>query len=901
MNPITLRCESLIDPLGLDIAQPRLSWILPPSARRGLRQTAWHVLVASSPELLAKDQGDLWDSNRVESDASVHVRYAGASLLSRTRCFWKVRVWDDAGECSGWSNVAKWEMGLLESKDWQAEWIGSPLAGGHRSQLPAPYLRKEFTVDREVVSARLYVTARGLYEFSLNGERVGKDLFTPGDTDYSKRIQYQVYDVANLLHPGVNAAGAILGDGWYCGYLSIDPRQFYGDRPSLLAQLEVVFADGTRTLIVSDVTWKTAFGPILEADFLQGEIYDARREMAGWDCAGFDDSAWWKAHLLADEGAKRVALRGPTIRRQMELSAVRTVPPDAGAERESPKEPVFDLGQNMVGWVRLKVTAPAGTTVRIRFGEVLDKDGRLYVANLRSARVTDYYTCKGGGEEVWEPRFTFHGFRYVEVTGLPGEVAPEAVTGIVLHSDIAPTGEFECSNPLVNQLQQNIQWGQRGNFVDIPTDCPQRDERLGWMGDAQVFIRTAAFNFDVAGFFTKWQNDVADAQAPSGEFPMIAPNIFPRSSEPSDGGPAWADAGVICPWTIYLCYGDTGLLAEHYESLQRFVSSLKAASLGFIRSHPEHAPWGGFGDWLALDGNKDWQGLTPKDLIGTAFFAYCARLMSRIAAVLGKPTDAAEYEELFEQIHAAYQKRFITQEGLVASGTQTACVLTLQFDLAPEALRPAIVHALVRNIEHNGNKLSTGFVGTSYLPLVLTRGGRTDVAYRLLLQKQWPSWLYAVTQGATTIWERWDGWTEEKGFQTTDMNSFNHYAYGAIGEWLYATVAGLNIDPAQPGYKHVVIKPQPGGELTSAKARLATPYGELSSRWEIKEGALSLEVVVPSNTTATVYVPAAKGAAVTEGGQPAAEAPGIKADGWENGAAVYSVGSGHYRFLVNQA
>ena len=903
MTPTTLRCESLVNPIGLDITQPRLSWILPPSSRRSLSQTAWQVLVASTPEQLAADHGDLWDSGRVEGDASIQVRYAGAPLVSRTRCHWKVRIWDETGTVANWSEPATWELGLLEKSDWKADWISSPLAGGHRAQIPAPYLRKEFFLNDKIATARLYVTARGLYEFSLNGQRVGNDVFTPGDTDYLKRIQYQVYDVTSLVKPGANAAGAILGDGWYCGYIAWRQRQFYGERPSLLAQLEITFADGTRTVIASDTTWKTAFGPILEADFLQGETYDARREMPGWDCAGFDDSAWWKTLVLPDEGAKRVALRGPTVRRQIELSPV-AMPQRSGDsifDFPQPKDPIFDLGQNMVGWIRLKVTAPAGTTLRIRYGEMLDQYGCLYVANLRSARATDYYTCKGGGEEVWEPRFTFHGFRYVEVAGLRGDVTPAMVTGIVLYSDIRPTGQFECSDPLLNQLQKNIQWGQRGNFVDIPTDCPQRDERLGWMGDAQVFIRTAAFNFDVAGFFTKWQNDIADSQAPTGELPPFAPNLHDRNvGNPSDGGPAWADAGVICPWTIYLCYGDTGLLAEHYDSMRRFVDSMKAAAPDFIRSHPDRVPWGGFGDWLALDGSKGCEGLTPKDLIGTAFFAHCARLMQRIATVLGKLEDVAEYQALFEKIRAAYQKRFLTPEGLVTSGTQTSCVLTLQFDLAPEALRSVILNVLVRSIEKNGNRLATGFVGTSYLPHVLSNGGRTDVAYRLLHQKQWPSWLYAVTQGATTIWERWDGWTKEKGFQTTEMNSYNHYAYGAIGEWLYGTVAGLEIDPARPGYKHAVVKPQPGGELTWAKASLATPYGELSSRWEIQKGELSLEVVVPSNATATVYVPAAEGETVTESGQPAAEAPGVEAAGWENGAAVYRVGSGNYRFGVRR-
>ncbi len=887
----------MVNPLGLDILNPRLSWMLPLSPKRGAAQTAWQVIVASTPERLAAGDSDLWDSGRVEGSECLYIAYAGAPLGSRAQCFWKVRVWDEAGAASEWSEMAHWGMGLLDATEWKGQWIGASLAGGHRSAVPAPYLRKEFAIDREVASARLYITARGLYEFSLNGQRVGGDVLTPGDTDYHKRIQYQVYDIMPLLRPGANAAGAVLGDGWYCGCNAHLNRQYYGERAALMAQLEVTFADGQRLVVCSDATWKTAFGPILESDMIQGEIYDARRELPGWDRADFDDSTWSPVHVMADEGVKRVGMRGPTVRPQKELV------PIALLNAESP-DPIFDMGQNMVGWVRLKLTAKAGTTIRIRFGEMLDEKGRLYTANLRSARATDYYTCKGGGEEIWEPRFTFHGFRYVELHGdlfnMPVKISKETVTGIVVNSDMAETGAFECSDKLVNQLQSNIQWGQRGNYVDIPTDCPQRDERLGWMGDAQAFVRTAAFNFDVSGFFSKWMIDVADAQGPNGELPMVAPDLIPPGDgTPSNGGPAWADAGVICPWTMYLCYGDKGILAEHYEMMRRYVDSLERESVGFIRRHPSKG-WGGFGDWLAIDGAYDGMncfGQTPTDMIGTAFYAYSARLFSRIAAILGNTDDARKYEALFESVRKAYQERFITAAGLLTSGTQTAYVLTLYFDLAPEALRKPFVEALVRKIESSGNKLATGFVGTPYLQHALTQGGRADVAFRLLHQEQWPSWLYAVTQGATTIWERWDGWTQDKGFQTTEMNSFNHYAYGAVGDWLYSAVAGLDADPAEPGFKHVIVKPLPG-DLQWARASLETGFGKLSNRWEIKDGVFAMELVVPSNTTATVCLPVPEGAAVTECGKPAAQAEGVKPLGRQNGAECFKVGSGTYRFAA---
>ena len=886
MKPFSLRCEYLTAPLGLDVCSPRLSWKLEATDRRGVAQSAYQILVASSPELLAQEKSDLWDSGRVESGASIHIEYAGSPLASRTRCYGKVRVWDQAQATSEWSEPAHWEMGLLDPADWSAQWIASPLAGGHRSSVPAPQVRKEFSIDHPVASARLYVTAHGLYEFSLNGQQISGDVFTPGWTDYTKRIQYQAYDVTALLKPGANAAGALLGDGWYCGYVAWNNRQNYGERAALLAQLEIEYADGERAVIVSDGSWKTAFGAILESDLLMGEVYDARREMPGWDTAGFNDAPWNNVLVIPDDGVRRVGMRGLPVRRQMEIKPI--------AILKTGGNPIFDLGQNIAGRVRLKINAPAGKTVRIKHAEVLDEKGELYTANLRGATATDSYTCKGSGEEVWEPRFTFHGFRYVQVLGFVGEATLDSITGIVLHSGMEATGDFECSDPLVNQLQKNIQWGQRGNYLEVPTDCPQRDERLGWTGDAQVFIRTGAFNFNVAPFFTKWQGELADSQSASGSFPGVSPRMgF------NDGGPAWADAGVICPWTVYLCYGDTTLLSEHYDSLQRFLDSLQATAIDDIRSHPDWDGWAGFGDWLALDGG-DTFGSTPKDLIGTAFYAYCSRLMSQIAKLLGKNEDAAKYAALFEKVKSAYQRRFITSDALIASGTQTACVLTLQFDLAPEPMRPQILKNLVSKIEKNGNKLGTGFVGTSYLPHVLTRGGRIDVAYALLFQKNWPSWLYAVTQGATTIWERWNGWTKKIGFEDSNMNSFNHYAYGAIGEWLYSTVAGLDIDPALPAYKHAIVKPQPGGGLTHASARLETPYGELASQWKIEGETLTLAVTVPPNTTATVYVPAEQDAPVTESGVGAAEAVGVKALGWENGAAVYRVGSGCYRFATRR-
>jgi alpha-L-rhamnosidase len=869
LHPTRLRCEYLTDPLGLDVARPRLFWQHRSDARDA-RQTAYRVLVASSPERLAANEGDLWDSGRVESDETTHIVYAGTPLSELQRAYWKVMAWDAGVTPSEWSAPAFWESGL---DHWESAWVADMLIGGPRTTAPCPHLRKEFAVTRPVVRARLVATALGLYEPRLNGAKVGQDLLTPGWTEYRKRVRYQVYDVTDQLVEGTNCLGAILGDGWYCGHIEWHDRQSYGERPALRAELHLEYADGTRDVIRTDETWRAGFGDLLEADLLQGVAVDARREISGWDTAGYDDAGWRPVEIVAaPEGCQLVGQRGPTVRATQEIHPV--------SVKEMPRWPkpdlIFDMGQNMVGHVRLRVRGKAGKTVRLRFAERLDKDGRLYTENLRTARQTAYYTLKGDPDgETFEPRFTFHGFQYVEVRGEVEPVELEDVTGVVLHSDNPRTGDFECSDELVNQLQRNIDWGWRGNSVDVPTDCPQRDERLGWTGDAQVFVRTAAFNRDVAAFFAKYEQDLEDAQRLNGAIPAVAPMTTSLDSLEGDGGPAWADAFVICPWTIYQCYGDKALLARHYPAMRRFVDFLEGQSIDLIRSHPEQKGFHGFGDWLSTNAT------TPNDLIGTAFFAHSARLLSKIADVLGEPEDARQYAELADRVKAAFQRRFVSPDGLMVAQTQTAYVLALHFDLLPEAVRPTAVQALVDDIGRRGWKLSTGFVGTPYLPHVLTNGGRPDVAYRLLFQKEWPSYLYAVTRGATTIWERWDGWTEEKGFQDPGMNSFNHYAYGAVGEWLYARVAGLDLDESRPGYRHLVIHPIPGEGLTHARAHLETLHGRAESGWRRVEDGLELEVVVPPNCTATVRVPGTE-----------VEAEGLTPVAAEEGVMVFEVGSG---------
>jgi alpha-L-rhamnosidase len=880
-----LTCEYQTNPLGIDVLQPRLSWQMQ-SDQRGARQTAYQILVAPAEASLEAGTGLFWDSGRIESDHSIHVPYRGPVLTSGQRVYWKVRVWDEVGRKVE-SPTVWWEMGLLERTDWVAQWIGAPFFGGPRTTSPAPYLRKEFTLQRQFITARLYATAIGLYECHLNGIRVGEALLTPGWTDYSRRIQYQAYDVTELLRSGANAFGVILGDGWGVGHIARLGRQHYANRPQFLAQIVLAYSDGSNEVIATDKSWKVTQGPILESDLLMGESYDARRELTNSFQPGYHDASWQNVEVFADKGAALVATNGPAVKRHEALRPV--------SIREIPNRVnrrwIFDMGQNMVGWVRLAVRGEKGTTITIRYAEALNPDGTLYTTNLRTARSTDHYTLKGGEQEVWEPLFTFHGFRYIELSGIPTEAT---VTGIVVHSEIPPTSTFECSDPLINQLQHNIVWGQKGNFVDIPTDCPQRDERLGWTGDAQAFIRTAAFNMNVAGFFTKWARDLEDAQYPNGAYPSVAPNLPAWSI--GEGGPAWADAGVICPWMIYQCYGDVRLLEERYASMQRFIEFLSQTSQNGIRCYAEYTGWQGYGDWLALDGSEGREGGTSKELIGTAFFAYSTLLMTNIAHILGKYEDMLRYQALFEQVREAFLKRFVHEDGTIEGGTQTSYVLALEFDLLPKELRPMAAAELVRNIRERDNHLSTGFVGTPYINWVLSKTGHLDTAYALLKQTTWPSWLYSVTVGATTIWERWDGWTDTKGFQDPKMNSFNHYAYGAVGAWMYAVIGGIDFDLDNPGYKRIVMHPQPGGGLTCATVELQSMYGTIRSAWTRENDHFDWKVTVPANTIATIYIPAKERSHVTESGQPVEDVHGVTFLRMKNSSAVFCLASGTYHF-----
>ncbi len=880
-----LRIENLSNPIGLDITQPRFSWQLT-ADRRNVLQTAYEIRVAASPSELTAGKKLTWTSGKTTSDASVWVPYNGSTLESGKKYWWQVRVWDNAGSMSAWSEAAYWQMGLLTAADWKAQWIAPAMEKD--TLQPSPMLRKEFSTKKKIVLATAYITAHGLYEAQINGQRVGQDYLTPGWTAYQKRLQYQVYDVTNLLKNGSNAIGVTLGNGWWRGEIGFAKgKEFYGTDVALLFQLDLEYTDGSHEIIGSDGSWKySTDGPIRFSEIYHGETQDAHLEQIDWSMAGFNEAKWSNVAVRDFAKTNLIGTYNEPVHKHETFTPIKIFRTPKG-------ELVADFGQNLVGWVELKARGKSGDQVVLQFAEVLDKEGNFYTANLRGARCTDTWILRGEKSEKFEPHFTFHGFRYAKIEGYPGELKPENITAVALYSAMRPTGSFTSSNPLINQLQHNIQWGQRGNFLDVPTDCPQRDERLGWTGDAQAFSRTAAYNFDVHNFFSKWLKDVAADQLPNGAVPWVIPNVLYASMNASAG---WADVATIVPWNMWLAYGDRRVLEDQYPSMKAWVEYMHGQSKNDLWNTGSH-----FGDWLfysVIDDNDGRSAITDKYLIAQCFYAHSTQLLINAAQVLGKKDDVAMYSELLKKIKTAYLNEYITPNGRPLSPTQTAYVLALQFDLLPENQREQAAKNLVANIKSYGNHLTTGFLGTPYLCHVLTRFGYNTLAYKLLTQKTYPSWLYPVTMGATTIWERWDGIRTDSTFQAVTMNSFNHYAYGAIGDWMYRSMSGLDTENDAPGYKAIRIQPRPGGGFTQASADLQTLYGLAASRWKRDEKDLTLEVEIPANTTATVYVPATNAAAITESGKQLTTLPDLKVAGIENGYVALKIGSGSYRFVV---
>jgi alpha-L-rhamnosidase len=882
-----LTVEHKTNPVGIDNLQPRLSWKLNGTGKN-IMQTAYSLRVAADPKFSSLKT--IWQSGKIVSDESVLIGYKGPELKPCQRYYWQVRVWDNKGRASKWSEVAYWETGLLKQDNWKAKWI--EMEGDTNRYSPSPHFRKEFQIEKNIAKAVAYVTAHGFYELHLNGKKVGDQVLTPGWTSYGKRLQYQVYDVTGQIVKGKNSAGAVLGDGWYRGTLAWgDNWAIYGKRLGLLLQIKITYSDGTESFILTDESWKSNNdGAIRMNDIYNGETYDATKRLTGWDLPDYNDSGWkpvktavYRNNIIASEGA--------SVKKIEEIRPVKVF--------RSPKGSLLvDMGQNMVGFVRLKVSGKKGTVVTIRHAEVLDKYGEFYTENLRTAKSQLTYTLSGVGEEVYEPRFTFMGFRYVEVSGLPGELTTDNITGVVVHSDMKLTGSYESSNPLLNQLQHNIQWGQKGNFVDVPTDCPQRDERLGWTGDAQAFSRTAAFNYDVAAFFTKWLKDVALDQKTDGAVPDVIPDVLSRqdakTTAPSAG---WGDVAVIVPWTMYQVYGDKKFLENQYPSMKAWVEYIrKKAGDTFI--------WKGgskYGDWLfyhpPVNNHPEPDGFTEHDFISTAFFAYSAGILASSAKELGKSEDEVFYTDLFSKIKNVFIKEYVTPAGRVGTNSQTAYVLSLMFNLLPDELKQNAAKFLVADIRSRNNHLSTGFLGTPFLCHVLTQNGFADVAYDLLLQETYPSWLYPVKMGATTIWERWDGQKTDSTFQDAGMNSFNHYAYGAIGDWMYRVSAG--IETKTPGYRHLLIQPHVTNRLNNTRASFESSYGKIVSGWERKDSKIYLTIEIPANADATIVLPVDSAAKVTESGLPVTgnkDLSNIHVDGKD---LLINAGSGKYFFEID--
>lgn len=877
----SLTVEDQNNPIGVDVIKPRMGWKLS-SPVRNVMQTAYELRVGDDMTSLTKKP--LWSTGKVNSDQSVWVAYSGPALQSGKTYYWQVRVWDNKGKPSAWSAVSHWQMGLLNATDWKASWIQSTDVAA----APSPLFRKTFSISKKIKSATAYISAQGLYEASVNGKRIGDAYLTPGWTSYNNRTQYQQYDVTPLLNAGNNAVGAMLGNGWYRGNIGFSgQRNFYGSELALLFQLDIAYADGTTDVIVSDGTWKTSFGSILTSEIYHGETIDARRDQKGWNQYSFDDSAWPYAQVKPNNKVNLVATYNEPIRKHETFKPIGIFVTPKG-------EHIIDFGQNLVGWVIVKAQGKAGDKIALSHAEVLDKQGNFYTANLRSAKEQNVYFLADDKPTTFEPHFTFQGFRYVMVEGYPGTIKPEDFTAVALYSDMKPTGQFNCSLPLVNQLQHNIQWGQRGNFLDVPTDCPQRDERLGWTGDAQAFSRTAAFNFDAHNFFAKWLRDVEFDQV-DGKVPFVIPNVLNKDASASTG---WADAATIIPWNMYLAYGDKKILSDQFNSMKAWVDYMARSSKNDLWNTGFH-----FGDWLfyrPFDDNDGRSAVTDKYFIAQCFFAHSTELVLKTAQVLGAKEDVAKYGDLLKRVKNAFLKEYVTPNGRLVSGTQTAYVLALNFDMLPEDMRAETAGKLAENVKSYGNHLTTGFLGTPYLCHVLSRFGYNDVAYTLFLQESYPSWLYPVKMGATTIWERWDAIKPDSTFQTPGMNSFNHYAYGAIGDWMYRVVAGIDTDNDAVGYKKIVIKPTPGKGLTNASASLETLYGKVSSSWSNESDRLSMNVVVPPNTTATVWIPANNADSITESAKPLTASKDITVLGKEGDYVKVSLGSGTYQFAVKK-
>lgn len=853
-----LLTEYLSNPLGIDNPSPCFSWRIE-SDKRGVTQSAYQIQVASERRLLEAGKPDMWDSGKVSSDQQVAVAYAGKPLKSRSAYYWRVRVWDQQDSPSEFSDIASFEMAFLDSSDWSARWIGisEPMDA-------APMFRKEFVLAKPVEKARVYVTGLGYYELHINGKRVGDRVLDPPYTNFHKRVYYSVYDVTRLLKRGANCVGAMIGKGWW------------QKGPRFLMQLEVTHRDGTLTVVTTDESWRWSTGPIVENSIYNGETYDARLEQAGWSEPGFDDSGWNPAQVIE---MPDIELSVQTIQ---PIKVVQTMRPKSATEPK-PGVWVFDFGQNFSGWCRLKVSAPRGTTITLKHAELLYPDGTVNQENLRTARATDTYITKGEGEEVYEPRFTYHGFRYVQLEGFVGRPNLDTLRGCVVHTAFEPRGEFVCSNRLLNKIQSACVWGERTNFHAVPTDCPQRDERQGWMGDAQVSAYAMLYNFNMPPAYSKFLRDIQDAQGEDGSIPDTVPHVW--GTNPGD--PMWSAAYPVILWLTYLHTGDKTLLAKHYDGVKKYVEMLRReAGEGMILTRNN------YGDWIAVVE-------TPKELISTGAFIWVTDILACIASELGRTEDAALYRSLKEKIAEAFNAKFFNPEtSSYGNGSQLSNALPLVLGIVPEEHRQAVFNNLVADIESRNGHLSTGFVGTPFLMKVLTENGRADLAYTIATREDYPGWGYMIKMGATTIWELW---RYETG---PGMNSHNHPALGFVSGWFYEVLAGLMPAGDVPGWKRVIVRPGVVGDLKWARARVETVRGVVASDWRRTEKGLVLSVTIPANSSAEVFLPKmGKSECMVREGEKYvwrnnvfSPAEGVKS-GTDLGDRIrFEVGSGCYRF-----
>ncbi len=1060
-----LRCEYLENPEGIDTRQPRLSWQLA-SDERGQGQSAFHIMVGTDSGALANDKADTWNSTKIVSDQTTFVSYNGESLGAGKKYYWKVRSWDNNKKATNWSAISSWSMGLLDSVDWKAKWIGATpedvpidlqynIHSGYHSGIessadftksilvdlrkiqnfhtlklyPAlfgnplkpyifpeaftvqasedasfsnpqilcdyskktvgvkgaaplvvsfsplnaryikltvnklsfiedgqfafalaelelldknnlnvalgaavkaddtydvyrkfsnekwwaelltdgfikpnlqhktnsipisvsPLLRKEFGVSKAVKRASLYVTGLGLYEMSVNGKKAGNQVLAPEWTDYHKRVQYQTYDITHLIKEGSNVIGAMLADGWYAGSVFSHPnRGSYGFDRKLLAQLQVEYEDGATEVVVTDESWKlNTDGPIREASLFDGEIYDAAKSVAGWAEAGFDDSRWTAVRVYENVPVMISAQMNEPIAVVQEIKPVKILPQQNGTY-------IFDLGQNIAGWVHLSLPYNPGHKIVFRHGEVLDEKGNLYTDNLRGAKQMNTYIPGNESSISYEPRFTYHGFRFVEVSGLTRPPSLGDITGKVVASSSPVVGSFESSSKELNKLWDNILWTQKGNMHSTPTDCPQRDERAGWMGDAQVFSTNAIFNMDMGAFFTKWVRDIRDSQTDAGRFPDYAPQVGTWAN--FYNSPGWGDAGVIVPWRVYEQYGDISVLDGQYEAMKKFITSVAQYNPDMLWKKVRGNM---YGDWL--NGNTIIEagypkegGKVPDDVYSTAFFYYSTNIVSKTAALLKRDAEASYYDSLANAIKNAFVKNYIQDDGTIEGNTQAGYALALDFGLVPENLEKQAAAHMVDAVKAYDYRISTGIQTTIRLMNQLTKFGYSDVAYKLLESRRFPSWIYSIDQGATTIWERWDGYVEGRGFQNVGMNSFNHYAIGAVGEWMYRSILGINNDPAAPGYKHFFIQPVPGGSLTNAKGSYQSIAGKIAVDWKKEGNNFLLDVTIPVNTSATIIIPSV--GTITENGKDIAEVKEVKNIAVSEGVTKLIVPAGKYSF-----